>query len=103
MGEKIFEERLNDLIEKGYYLQELKSAFHIPDSANYSIWLRKGENLYRGIGGDINSALDDVLINIEKDEFYPPFDKAYTVRNRKKRAETIKLEDKMKDLGWDLN
>ena len=90
-----FEDSIDLLMEKDFYLQRAHSQF---GPKKFHVMIGQKTRLYAGEGNTLSEALTEAVDNYEKGEIWPP------VRLRNKHASSYKeLDDTLKDFGIDLN
>ena len=91
-----FEDSIDQLVEDGFYLHRACSHF---GSSKFHIMIGKGVKLYVGGGDTLPDALTEAVNNHEKGETWPPAH----LRRASSSISYEELDDKLKDLGIDLD
>ena len=92
----IFEDRVDWLVENGFYLHRACSHF---GHKKFHVMIGKGVRLYVGEGDTLSNAFTEAMDNYEKGETWPP---AY-LRKASSSVSYEELDGKLKDLGIDLD
>ena len=88
-----FEDSIDLLIERGFYLQRACSHFGL---SKFHVIIGMKTRLYAGGGDTLSKALTEAMDNYEKGETWPPLKNRHTSSHKE-------LDDTLKDLGIDLD
>ena len=98
-----FEEAISSLERENFYIITLS---HRVGFEKFQILLGKGGDIYRGRGDSIMECLNDAVDNYAAGETYPDRETrsrvAASLYVKGSRVEVEGLDEKMKEMGWDL-